>query len=101
MAITESIAGALARAGFAVKNNGTPLACFSKQMKACDMPYTNEHVVDGENVHESSVVIIEVRMDGRVSIAIPDFPAGDEGYEDVSTPEGLAIIRDAGVELSS
>lgn len=100
-AVSDDLLDRLSKAGFSVNNAGTFNAGFIKQMKAGDMPYTNEHVVDGENVHESSDVIIEVRMNGRVTMSIPDFPCADEGYEEVSTAEGMAILRDAGVKLSS
>lgn len=100
MLISEQISEALAKAGFMPKNAGTFQACLSKSLSAWDMPYLKEHVIDDENVYEATVVVVEVTLDGNVTLTIPDFPSANEGPESVNSDEGMAILRDAGVRLA-
>lgn len=101
MLISEQIAVALETAGFIPKNSGTFQACLSKSLTAWDMPYLREHAIDDENVYEATVVVVDVTLDGNVTLTIPDFESANEGPVSVDSEEGLAILRDAGVKLAS
>lgn len=101
MSISDQMLNDLAAAGFTAKNAGTFQACYSKTMKAWDMPYMKEHVIDGENVYEDSDVVLDVSLDGMLTMTISDFPGANEGPYGVCTEDGAALLRDAGVKLSS
>lgn len=101
MPIAEQTVEALAAAGFTAKNAGTFQACFSKTMKAWDMPYMREHAVDGEHIFEASDIVVDVTLAGEVTLSIEDCPGANEGPVDVTSGEGVAILRDAGVKLPS
>ncbi|MBI6883087.1 hypothetical protein [Pseudomonas putida] len=101
MSVSEQIVNDLQAAGFTAKNAGTFEACFSKTMTAWDMPYMREHAVDGEHIFEGSEVVIDVSLDGMVTMTIDDCPGASEGPLDVNSEDGAALLKDAGVKLSS
>lgn len=100
-AVSDNLLDRLSDAGFRVHNAGTFKAGFLKQLIAMEMPYVCEHVVDDENVFDSTQVLVEVSITGNVTLTVPDFEGANEGPVSVDSDEGLAILRDAGVKLSS
>ncbi len=74
----------------------------TKRMPIQDMPYAREHIVDNELVGETDTAVIEFVPD-------PLFPGGGvqmtvdqcdyiEDAVPVNSDEGLALLRDAGVD---
>lgn len=68
---------------------------FIKKLNAEDMPYVNEHIVDNDEVLGTSEVIVQVTPGREVQIYIPSADY-TEPLVPVDSPEGLAILRDAG-----
>jgi hypothetical protein len=83
----------LLAAGFCQSPQGTLV----KRLKALDMPYFNEHIVDEVNVSERTEVLVEVSSERLVSMQVPAFEEVSEPPIPMDTDEGRALLRDAGV----
>lgn len=101
MTITDNVSAALLAAGFEPKELGPEDVHVSKAMKAWDMPYMRENAIDGVNIFESTEVVVQVTSEGKVSLIIADYPGASEGPFSIGSDEGLAILRDAGLNLAS
>lgn len=100
-AVSDDQLDQLVQAGFQIHNAGSFNAGFQKRLVAQDMPYISEHVVDNDNVFESTEVLVEVSITGEVTLRICDFEGGNEGPVNINSDEGKSILRDAGVKLDS
>jgi hypothetical protein len=85
----------LLAAGFAGCGEGR----FIKRLKAEDMPYVSEHIVDDVNLSERAEVLVEVSSDRMVKMTIPSFDKASEPPIPMDTVEGRALLRDAGVRF--
>jgi hypothetical protein len=91
-------AGKLKSAGFVETTyQGQPGVFLTK-----NMPYAREHIVDNENIFDTDTAIIEVVPDplfpgGGVQLAMQDCDYMEEAIS-ISSEEGLALLRDAGVD---
>lgn len=73
----------------------------TKRMPIRDMPYASEHIVDNEIVGETDTAVIEVVPDplfpgGGVQMVVDQCDYVEETVS-VTSAEGLALLRDAGV----
>ena len=66
----------------------------TKKVLVSQMPYANEHLVDGDFIHADMEAVTELVPDGTVqlSIAGADYV---EGPHPVGSEEGIALLNDA------
>lgn len=64
-----------------------------RTMPVCEMKYSREHIVDGVHIFDSDTAVIDVTMDGMVTLSIGD-GRYDEPAIDADTPEGLGVLMD-------
>jgi hypothetical protein len=94
---------ALKAAGFVeTVYKGQSEVFLTKKMPVADMPYAREHIVDNEYVFDTDTAIIEVVPDPLfpgcgVQLAMQDSDYVEDAVS-VSSEEGLALLRDAGVD---
>ena len=74
----------------------------TKRMPIKDMPYARVHIVDGELVSETDTAIIEVVPvtlfhGGGVQMVVDQCDYVEETVS-LASDEGLALLRDAGVD---
>jgi hypothetical protein len=89
----------LLAAGFAEKTYENQVGIFiAKSLKAWDMPYMKEHVIDGEYIFEDSDVVVEVtpRNEVQLFVAHADYL---EGPYPVDSEDGHALLKDAGYNV--
>lgn len=75
---------------------------WTKRMPISEMPYAREHVADGEWVAETDIAIIEyvpasLFPGGGVQMTVVNTDYMEETIS-ITTEEGLALLRDAGVD---
>jgi len=68
---------------------------YAKTLKAADMPYFSEHVVDDMYVFDCDTIVVEVCPDGRVQLVDQDTHYVEEAVP-VDSEEGRALLADAG-----
>lgn len=74
----------------------------TKRMPISDMPYAREHIIDGDWVGETDIAVIEYVPanhfpGGGVQMSVDKTDYMEEAVL-VTTEEGLALLRDAGVD---
>lgn len=90
----------LLAAGFERRYEGSNPAGFIKRLKAWDMPYVREHIIDDADVYDTTEVLVEITADRMVEMVIPTSQNASEPALGMDTPEGLGLLRDAGVKLA-
>jgi hypothetical protein len=68
---------------------------YVKKVAARDMPYFSSHAVDGEDLLDSDIVVVEVTPGELVQLSVEDSDYYEEPVS-IHTEEGLALLRDVG-----
>lgn len=81
---------------------GQEVVFLTKRMPIQEMPYAREHIVDGEFIDETDTAVIEVVPDplfpgGGVQMTVDQCDYVEEAVS-LASNEGLALLRDAGVD---
>ena len=82
--------------------DGQPGTFYVKKLKASQMPYFNEHVVDNELVFDTDEIVVEVfdgEENGAPLLVVQLVDQNTDYFEEavpVESKEGLALLKDAG-----
>lgn len=79
---------------FPVKYEGQAGEFLAKTVKVERLPYSNEHLVDGDYIFGDMLATTEVIPDGRVQLCISDADYV-EGPHAFDSEEGQALLKDA------